>query len=439
MHEFIVQQSIFAVLVTMALGIAADNPPPVPAPVTDEVNKWMPAWVKLSGEERVRYENLDHVGFAPVADGYLLQRLRLNLDVKPASWIRFSFQAQDSRVYGQNTLPAPATQKDGLDLRIGYVEFGTEAGKVALRVGRQQIVFGESRLLGDPDWSNVGRTFDAARLTLRSTAGKLDLFTGAYVKIDPLSFSEPVPSQHFHGIYATLTKIVPKASIEPYLFWRLEHNLKNEAGQAGNVDQRTVGVRFAGKLPWALDYSLEAIEQNGSYAGDAIAAWATHSLLGYTLPVPLQKVRVYGEWNQASGDKALKDGRHQGFDQLYPAAHDKLGFADLFGWSNIQHFRSGFEYKAHPRLTILAATNGYWLQSATDGVYNLSGRLIARSTTGMAGTHVGTEFDLQGKWTVRPGSVVFAGYGRLLPGEFLKHTTSGLSYNLVTIGLTQRF
>jgi hypothetical protein len=65
-------------------------------------------------------ENLNGVGFKSVGDLYLLNRLRLNLEVRPLSWVKFTFQAQDARVFGQNTRPAPASQKDAVDLRMGY-------------------------------------------------------------------------------------------------------------------------------------------------------------------------------------------------------------------------------------------------------------------------------------------------------------------------------
>ena len=417
----------------VTIATAADDPPR--APITDEINRGVPHWLKFSGEERIRYENLDNVGFAAVNDGYLLNRFRLGLEVKPTAWLKFNFQAQDSRVYGQNTLPAPATQKDSMDLRIGYIEFGTESSHAALRVGRQPLMFGEQRLFGDPDWSNVGRTFDAARLTLRSSWGKADLFMGAYVKIDPVSFSEPVPSQHLDGIYGTLSKIVPNGSVEPYVYWRLEHSFKNELGKLGNLDEKTAGLRLAGKMPYAFDYSIDSAFQRGSYAGDPIAAWATHWLLGWTAG----RMRVYGEWNQASGDTDVRDSRHQGFDQLYPAGHDKLGFDDLFGWSNLRHMRTGMEYKVHRRLTLMGAVNAYWVGSEKDALYNSSGRVIARSATGTAGRNVGSEFDLQGRWTVHPGTTAHVGYGRLVAGEFLQRTTPGLTYNLFSLSLAQRF
>lgn len=420
-------------------GPAPEDPKGSPLPPVEAVNQTLPSWLRIGGEDRLRFENLDNVGYTSVTDGYLLQRLRLNVDLKPASWIRFSFQGQDSRVFGQNTLPAPNTQKDQMDLRIGYVELGSESGHVALRIGRQLLQFGEQRLFGDPDWSNVGRSFDAARLTLRSSWGRADLFTAAYVKVDQLSFSEPTPGQHLDGAYGALTKIVPGASIEPYLFWRMEHNQKSELGHLGNVDEKTLGVRFAGKVPGNVDYSIEAAHQTGTWVTDPISAWAAHWLLGYTLPAPMQRLRVYGEFNQASGDSAPKDGRWGTFDLLFPAGHDKLGFDDLFGWSNIRHFRGGGEYKFRPSLSLILALNNYWLNSPTDSLYSSSGKSIARSTAGTAGTFVGTEIDAQARWVVRRGTIAHLGVGRLVPGEFLKHTTTGLPYTLFTISLTQQF
>jgi hypothetical protein len=159
----------------------------------------LPYWMRLCGEERARTEYAAGEGFRPINDCYLLNRLRLNLDMRPLPWLKFSFQAEDARVFGQNTLPAPATQKHEMGLRVGSVQFGDEGGIVSLRAGRQILDFGEGRLVADPNWSNVGRTFDAARATLRSGLARVDLFTGASVKIDPAGFDRDTPGQHFHG------------------------------------------------------------------------------------------------------------------------------------------------------------------------------------------------------------------------------------------------
>ena len=409
------------------------------APLTEPLNSELPRWLRVGAEERVRMEYVAGSGFKPIGDLYLLNRLRVNTDVIPAPWLRFRFQAEDSRVFGQNTLPAPASQKNAMDLRVGYVQFASEEkGLVSMRLGRQILDFGDGRVLADPNWSNVGRTFDAARLTLRRGNLKVDLFSGVSVKIDATNFDDPAPGEHLHGAYGSVRDLVPGATIEPYVLWRLEHAYKGEDGRSGNLDARTAGVRWAGKLPWQLDYTAEIALQRGNWATDSVSAWMGHWVVGRTMPGPKGRTRVYFEYNRASGDADPKDGRHQAFDILFPASHDKYGLTDLFCSSNVVHLRPGVQVKLRRNLTAGAAYDDFWLASARDSLY-VGGKSVARSTAGTAGTHVGREGDLQATWSVTPAMQVIVGYGRLFPGEFLKKTTSGVPYNIVSASVVQRF
>ena len=411
---------------------------PVATPVSNEINGELPSWLHFSGEERARMENLEGVGFKTVGDLYLLNRLRLRTEVRPLPWIKFNFEAEDSRVFGQNTQPAPASQKEALDLRLGYAEVGSEAGLATLRAGRQDLTFGEGRVLADTNWSNVGRSFDAARLTLRHGRLKVDLFTGVSVKINQVDFDLPTPGAHFHGAYGSLSKLVPNSTIEPYVFWRLEHNCKNESGRMGNQDEKVVGLRWVGKLPLRFDYTAEMVDQVGSNAGDRVRAWAGHWAVGHTLPDPTHRPRVFSELNRASGDANGHDGVHGDFDPLFPSTHDKLGLTDLFTWTNLLHWRSGFEYTIRPPLKVSAAYNSFWLADPRDGLY-VGGKAIARSADGSAGTHIGQQADVQSLWTLPGGTQINVGYGRLFPGEFLRRTTAGVPYHIVFCNIAQRF
>ncbi len=410
---------------------------PDPTPVSAAVNSELPSWLRFSGEERARTEYIQGEGFKPVGDLYLLNRLRLNMDVRAAGWLRFSFQAEDARVFGQNTLPAPATQKDAMDLRVGYVEIGGPESVATLRAGRQSLDFGDGRLVADPNWSNVGRTFDAARLTLRHRRLKLDLFTGAVVKIDPVGFDLPAPGGHFHGAYGSLGGLVPGAVIEPYVFWRLDHNYRSETGRPGNLDEKTVGYRWAGKLPEAFDYTAEMAAQAGSWAGDRIAAWMGRWIVGHTFVVPGQP-RLFLEYARASGDPNPTDRRHATFDPLFPVPHDVYGLTDLFFSQNIVQLRPAVQFSLRPNLRLTAAYDDFRLASARDGLY-VAGRIAARSLDGAAGAHIGQEADLQARWTVGPATEFTIGCGHLFPGRFLRSTTAGVPYNLVFLNLAQRF
>ena len=429
---------LIAALVLARQAATAQGLVPADGIVTSYAKTTLPSWLRLGGEERVRLEDLSGVGFKPAGNTYLLQRLRLNLDLKPLSWLQFSFQAQDSRVFFTNVSPAPASQKDPMDLRLGYVQVGNvEADPLSLRAGRQNLTFGEGRLLADPNWSNVGRTFDGLHATFRYHKIRLDAFSGASDKVYTDGFDTPTPGEHFHGLYGSVDKVIPNVTIEPYLFWKLQHNVKGEVIKAGNLDEKIVGLRWVGKLPLGLDYGLEMALQRGWQANEPISAWAGHWMVGHTLADARHRPRLFAELNRASGDQNPRDGVHGTFDALFPSSHDKFGVADQFCWSNIMYARSGFQYRIRQNLTATAAYNSLWLANRRDGIY--SGGKVIIASNGSQGNHIGQEADLQAQWNPSRNTLVDAAYGHIFQGEFLRKAGRDSAYNSLFLGVTQRF
>lgn len=417
---------------------AAQSPASPDGIVFGHANSELPAWLRLGGEERMRLEGLGGVGFKPAGNTYLLHRLRLNLEVKPRSWLKFSFQAQDSRVFFTNVSPAPSSQNNPLDLRLGYVQIGdSEAGPVSLRAGRQSFVFGEGRLVADPNWSNVGRTFDGLRATFRYRRVRVDAFTGVSDKIFTDGFDTPTPGQHFHGVYGSIDKLIPNATLEPYLLWRLEHNVKGELTRAGNLDAKTAGFRWVGKLPLGFDYGVELAVQRGRQANEPVSAWAGHWVVGHTLDNPRHRPRLFAELNSASGDRNPRDGVRGAFDPLFPSAHDKFGAADQFTWTNIVYARSGLQYRVRTGLSLSVAYNSFWLANRQDGIY--SGGKVIIASNGAQGNHIGQEADLQAQWNASRHTLVDVVFGHIFPGEFLRRTGRRSAYNCLLLGVTQRF
>jgi hypothetical protein len=417
--------------------VAAQNSDP-DGIVTGYANSELPKWLHLDGEDRVRMETLDGVAFKPADNTYLLQRLRLNLNILPVSWLKFAFQAQDSRVFFTNVSPAPTSQRDAMDLRVGYVQIGKgEEGPVSLRVGRQGLDFGEGRLVADPNWSNVGRSFDAARLTLRYRKLKLDTFISASDKIYTDGFATPVPGEHFDGMYGSIDNWIPNSTIQPYVFWKMEHNVKGELVKTGDLDEKTAGLRWVGKLPFGFDYGMESALQRGSQATEPISAWATHLVAGFTLPNAQHLPRFFVEFNRGSGDQNPKDGVHGTFDTLFPSSHDKFGVTDLFGWANIVYAREGFQYRVRSTLTFGVADNAFWLADRRDGIY--SGGKLSIASNGKEGDYIGQEPDVEGRWTPARHTLVDLAVGHIFTGEFLRMTGHGSAFNSAVLGVTQRF
>jgi hypothetical protein len=429
---------LFAVIMfslTASLGAQQPQHAGATAPgntlLSEDVNNELPHWLRLGAEYRARVEGFTGGGFKPDSeDAYLLSRVRLNMSLLPTSWLKFGFQGQDAHVFGKNQNPAVPPYQDSIDVRQAYVEFGDiEKNRFGVRAGRQELAFGDERLIGNSNWTNTARSFDALRGTVRHGGFRADLFAARVVKLQDSEFDWSTPGNNLYGIYGGIEKLVPKATVEPYFFWRRQSALKTELGVAGISNFGTVGVRWVGKLPSNFDYGTEMDKQAGSLGTDTISAWAGHWVVGKTLPSACFKPRVSVEYNYASGDHNPKDGTRGTFDQLYATAHDKYGLADQVGWRNIRNARAGVDLKLAKKWGLTGRFDAWWLADPHDALYSASSTVVARNTAGTAGSFVGQELDSVLAYTFSKYLQVSGGYGHIFPGTFLNNTTPGESYN----------
>lgn len=408
---------------------AQNAPVSGPFRLTDHINSALPAWLKFGLDERVRLEGFFGSGFQPSSsDDYLLSRLRPEMSLLPATWLEFKFQCQDSRVFWKKQKPYAPPFQDTFDLRQAYAQGGDlERRHFRLKVGRQEINLGEERLVGSSGWGNTARSFDAVRLTLQKGRYRLDAFAASPVVLHDGEVGEHVPANNLHGVYGSLDQLVPASKLEPFLLWRLARSQKTETGRLGNLDFTTAGVRWVGRTPGKLEYSVEVARQQGSLATERIAAWAGHWAVSRPLPLSWN-VRALGEYNYASGDRRAGDGRRSAFEQLFGSAHEKYGMADQIGWRNIHHGRAGMEMKPHRRWTMSAKYGMYWLADSHDALYNSAGTAVVRKADGSAGRFVGTGLDGSTVYSHSRQLQVGCGVGRLIPGTFLKRATPGRAY-----------
>jgi alginate export protein len=413
--------------------VAAAKSPEVTRPVP------LPAWVSVGGQLRVRAESYTGGGFQPDnSDGYLLTRVLINARVRPTHSTSLFVEGMDARGPWKNTTPAGAPYRDHADLRQLYGQVGADDAPAVLRAGRQELLFGDGRLVGPLLWANTARTFDAARATVTRKGLRLDAFAASVVRVQQDKFDRNIPGNNFYGLYGSTAKLLPKGVVEPFFFWRRQSGLNSEAGVRSTLNFGTAGVRVAGK-PSSFDYDAQLVAQNGSLGAESIGAWAAHGLLGYTLTATALTPRLYAEYNQASGDANPTDNRKGTFDQLYPTGHDKYGLTDLVGWQNMKHVRTGLDLVVAKGWTATARYSHYWLDDPHDALYSGGGAALARSPTGVAGTDVGQEIDLITSGKIRPNLALSAGVGRLAPGSFLKTTTPGRPYTYPYAMLTYDF
>ena len=390
-------------------------------------------------EQRERYESRTGTNFGKDPDITTgLVRTRLSVGYEATSWLKFSAMMQDSRApwYGSN---APSSVRDSADLHEGYVElFSHSKTGFGLTAGRMMLSYGDGRLIGTPQWGNVSRTYDHGRIYYRTRRVRIEALLVSPVKVQPGDFNRPVLGDRLWGTYNTFKDLWRKNALEVYLLRRDQnrqggYTAGSKAAGTDKLGLNTFGFRVAGPVTRKTRYSVEAVAQNGKVGP------ASHRGTGWVSSVTRRwepagrPLDISGEYKFASGARNPKDtALSRTFDQLYAANHDKFGHQDLFGWRNINNLRSLATYGISKKFALNFMYNNYWLASAYDSLYNGSGKAIARSANGSAGTHVGQDTDLFVTYKYRHFQLG-AGYGHLFMGSFLRTTTPGASPSYVYI------
>lgn len=323
------------------LRVFGSNPDGWLFPAT-KLDELLPSWIQFGGQFRDRAESQDGLSYGTVNDTYDLTLLRIGIYIQPTKWLELVGVTQDARVFFNHHVPNAPPYQNIWDIREAYVQLGSSTeGWVDLIARRQMFSFGDERVIGPSDWSNQGRTFDTVRVDLHQAGVKVSIFASSVIFATDGVIDHHLQGNNLYGIYSSFTSIIPHATFEPYILWRVAPgnvHLSENAG-LGHLSEITGGARLAGTLAPSFDYDIEMTKQTGSLGPKSIDAWAGHWNLGYTFKDALGKPRVFGEYNYASGNKNPNGSMWGTHDQIYPSAHDKMDFADQFGWRNIEDLR----------------------------------------------------------------------------------------------------
>ncbi|MFN8060407.1 MAG: alginate export family protein [Vicinamibacterales bacterium] len=358
-------------------------------------------------------------------DTYYLNRVRFEATIRPSTRVEGFVQMQDAEVsaYGLGTPPVSIENK--IDLRQAYAAFSVPGPRgVMLRAGRQELVFGEQRLVGNGDWGNVARVFDGARGAFYRPGVRIDAFVVLPARLVPDGFDRTKTDETFWGAVGSTTKLLPHGTLEPYALVKRLHLAIGETGTAGSVLVATYGARAVGLIAAGFDYNVEAAWQTGHVATDTLRAWAGHYALGRSWATAALAPRVTVEVNHASGDDDPRNERLGTFDQLYPTNHNKYGIADQMGWRNMRDAMIGVQLSPNKKAKISTEVHHLLLATTNDGLYvdNGTRRVLNRAATSR---DVGTELDLFGAYAWSSRVNVGAGVGYLVAGEYLNQSTGG--------------
>jgi hypothetical protein len=161
------------------------------------------AQFSLNGQIRTRTEIRDGLGNLPLIGAktaaFTSQRSRLTFGYK---WDRVTFQysAQDVRIWGQDAATINNADGNKLSTHEAWAEVvlansaDTTIGfkaiqNLSLKIGRQELVYDDVRLLGNLDWLQQARRFDAAVLKAQHLGWALDLGGGFNQNTDAFGYN----------------------------------------------------------------------------------------------------------------------------------------------------------------------------------------------------------------------------------------------------------
>jgi hypothetical protein len=457
------------------------SPPPPPAPFPGFINEWlrkddpyMNKW-DFGGSVRVRYEVKDGFGIpgepgsvdfrdhgADVENDYLMERIRFRAGYTDKWWSalvegRSSLVQGDERFAFFAAPPPPGTrvregdgpESDTVDLHQAFVTVGNHKEfPLSAKIGRQELFYGEERLVGAFAWNNIGRVFDAGKMRWQNAWFGADFFTSRVVIPEDGRFNVNNDYDWFSGVYATSTK-VPKHLLDVYFFARNANSQAIAAEpspqfpQPSARDIYTLGARLKSK-PGELgnwDYTLESAAQFGSFEDLRVAgtprldhqAWMAVAQGGYTFNGAWGTPRLGLEYAYGSGDSDPTDGDHETFENLFPTNHKFYGYMDMVSLQNIHDVRGIVQLKPHARVSLALEAHGFWLADTSDNFYNVGGapRGGVGTTPGTGyginpnyDSYVGAELDFIVGWAVTRYAQLEAGYGHFFVGDYIKSSLS---------------
>lgn len=425
---------------------------------------------RLRGEVRENNFDFNSDLNSPTDDVFLLQRFRLGLAYKPVPWLKAYVQGQDSREIGSKRKNVPfvagAEGDDPFDLRQAFVEIGDPARfPVTAKIGRQEFIYGDERLIGAFDWNNFSRTFDAFKLRYEHPQKKywVDAFIANVVTIQSHGpdenrgwhFNDSNGDDTFAGIYAS-SGFIPKQTTDLYFLYRNKEandplygdTLGNRA-RAYDIRQEvyTLGARVK-SLPGAVngfDYEAEGAYQFGrnqgrigpaypNAAGTMLdhEAFSFETRIGYTWEKAKWKPRLGIEYSVASGDQDPTDSQDDSFLNLFPTNHKFYGYMDFFSWKNIHNPTVSLRLAPHEKWAVQLDGHAFWLFSNEDAWYRANAVATVRPVNAAArdaGRFVGSELDLTIRYTPHRRLKFMAGYSHFFAGTYLTDTRTATAGN----------
>jgi hypothetical protein len=365
----------------------------------------------------------------------LVERARIGLAVDRGP-VTAALVLQDSRAIeaspgivalGEGRLPP------GIGLFEAYFDAHAKNRRVWFRLGRQRVVWGDGRLLGESNFTQNPRALNAARFGFSAKNIDVDVLgalispsftglgapgagatTGGAAEASPIVASMGSQLYGVHAVWHALPLLHPELAAIARVV-RPPTGFLLTPSDTFVIDARLSGERRGFRYAIEGAYELGRISSSGdnrdvrAFAGAARATWET------ALPGHL----TFGAGGSyASGDNGNTDplSTQTRFDPILPEERPMHGRMGLYGWSN--SIEAGGDIAARP-IEALSLDVGYRFVGLAEpkGRWSTASLLAVGSSATNTSRVLGHQIDATVGVRVWDPLAIEAGYGLFLTGE----------------------
>jgi len=369
---------------------------------------------KFDGQVQLRSEldgrDFSNKTYPPV---YTYSRIRLGATAAISDNALFYFQAQDSRIFGEET--SISTNTKNLDLHQGYVKLSKLFTlPLSVQAGRFTVAYSDERFFSSSEWNYVGKAWDGVRLSY-GTSWKFDVFaltrkdSTVYQSLADLS-KYPYPdkstyNESVYGLWVTgnLTK---NDKIDAFIY----HDVTRS--KSSNLDYDSLRLTTAGVTQTGSYGAFSSLFDGAYQFGVNNKRDVSAYLFSLQLFYKVDSLKVGLGSDLISGTSGGAKGKYYTFETPYNATHRFLGSMDYF-------------YKTPSSKYTLGVNDFYFTSAYALGCCPVTlglnyHHLTMNKQDEYGNKSLGEEFDLTVKYDVLKGTSVTWGGSAFIPGDGMK-------------------
>ncbi|MEJ8818647.1 alginate export family protein [Lacibacter sp. H407] len=386
--------------------------------------------ISFGGELREQYQYFRNLNFGDVPPatvkssvGQLWHRVMMHSNIEIGKKLRVFVQMNSTfRFFNPNPV-TPEIDENRLSLHQAFIDYNFHKNWM-LRIGRQEMGYGNNRLLTFREGPNTRLTFDAAILKYKTAKRKIDFLAVTPVLSKQFAFDDVSFKDYVWGVYGTEYVIPKKLSVD-YYFLNFTSNGRRYNFVPGKENRQSFGVRLFSQNK-GFNYELESTYQTGSFNDLNIAAYGLSADINYKLNSKLNFITGVSA-NYISGDKNNTDNKLNTYNLLF--SKPSYGLAAPIGSSNIININPYLRINPLKKLSVYTGVYFMQRQINRDGTYSPGMAQVRPSPANLfesAEKNIGTQYAIETTYELNQHFSFAADAAFFKAGNYVKETGKGL-------------